>query len=82
VTVVAQLLNFALALVFWATLGRILLGLMTGGRENFFMGVLRKATDPFYALVSRVIPERLVPLGVLVLIVVARIALVPLMREP
>ena len=80
--VAAQLLNFALALVFWATLGRILLTLITGGQDNFFIGVLRKATDPFYALVGRVIPPRWVPLGVRVLVVVARIALVPVMREP
>lgn len=81
---VAHLLNFALAMVFWATLGRILLSLMMGGasRENFFLGVLRKATDPAYALVGRVIPQQWVPLGVLVLIVAARIALLPVLREP
>ncbi|HKY50871.1 MAG TPA: hypothetical protein VJP45_06415 [Candidatus Limnocylindria bacterium] len=78
----AQLLNFALAMVFWATLGRILLGLMTGGRENFFVGVLKKATDPAYALVGRVVPQQWVPLGVLILVVAARIALLPLLREP
>ena len=79
---IAQLVNFALALVFWATLGRILLGLITGGRENFFVGVLRKATDPAYAVVGRVLPHQWVPLGVLVLVVAARIALLPLLREP
>lgn len=79
---IAQLLNFALAMVFWATLGRILLGLMTGGRENFFIGVLKKATDPAYALVGRVVPQQWVPLGVLVLVVAARIALLPWLREP
>jgi hypothetical protein len=77
---VAELLNFALAMVFWATLGRVLLGLMTNHRENFFLGVLRKATDPAYAVVGRVLPERLVPLGVLVMVIALRIALIPLMR--
>ena len=77
---VAELVNFALAFVFWATLGRILLTLMSGGRDNFFLGVLRKATDPFYAVVRRVAPERWVPIGVLVLAVVLRIALLPLLR--
>lgn len=81
---VGHLLNFALAMVFWATLGRILLGLMMGGaaRENFFLGVLRKATDPAYALVGRVVPQQWVPLAVLLLVVAARIALLPLLREP
>lgn len=82
VNLVAHLINFTLALVFWATLGRILLTLMTGGRDNFFLGVLRKATDPAYALVGRVIPQQWVPLGVLLLVVAARIALLPLLREP
>jgi uncharacterized protein YggT (Ycf19 family) len=80
VQLLAELVNFALALVFWATLGRILLTLMTGGRDNFFLGVLRKPTDPFYAVVRRVAPERLVPLGVLVLVVALRWALLPLLR--
>jgi hypothetical protein len=84
VILVAHLVNFALALVFWATLGRILLGLMMGGagRDNFFLGVLRKATDPAYALVGRVMPQPWVPLGVLVVVVAARLALLPLLREP
>ena len=79
---VAELANLALALVFWATLGRILLGLITGGREGFFLGVLRKATNPAYALVGRVVPQQWVPFGVLVLVTAARIALLPLLREP
>jgi uncharacterized protein YggT (Ycf19 family) len=82
VILVAHLLNFALAMVFWATLGRILLNRMMGGGENFFLGVLRKATDPAYALVGRVVPQQFVPIGVLVLVVAARLALLPLLREP
>ena len=79
---VAHLLNFLLAMVFWATLGRILVGLITGGTDNFFVGVLRKATDPAYALVGRVVPQQFVPIGVLLLVVAARLALLPLLREP
>jgi uncharacterized protein YggT (Ycf19 family) len=80
VQLAAELLNFALAFVFWATLGRILLTLITGGRDNFFLAVLRKPTDPFYAVVRRVAPERFVPVGVLVLVVALRLALLPLLR--
>jgi len=79
---VAQLINFALAFVFWATLGRILLGLITGGRENFFSGVLRRATDPAYALVGRVVPSGWVPLAVLLLTspIGLRLLLIPWLR--
>jgi hypothetical protein len=82
VRLAAELANFALALVFWATLGRILLGLIIQGRDNFFMGVLRKATDPAYAVVGRLVPQRWTPLGVLLLVTALRFALVPLMQAP
>lgn len=84
-SLVAQLVNFALALVFWMILGRILLTLIIGPQPNFFMGVFRKATDPVYGLVRRVTGGRLgdgaVALVSLVLVIVLRIALVPLLRE-
>jgi hypothetical protein len=82
VRLAAELANFALALVFWATLGRILLGLIIQGRDSFFMGVLRKATDPAYAVVGRLLPQRWTPLGVLLLVTALRFALVPLMQAP
>jgi uncharacterized protein YggT (Ycf19 family) len=85
VSLVAQLVNFLLALVFWMILGRILLTAITGGREGFFMGVFRKATDPVYAVVRRVTGGRLgdvaVALVALVLVIALRIALLPLLRE-
>lgn len=65
--VVAQLINFALSFVFWATLGRLLAERMFGGQTNFFLGVLYKATDPAYNLVGRVVPRFWVPLAVLFL---------------
>ena len=82
---VAQLINFALALVFWMILGRILLTLITGGRDNFFLGVMRKATDPAYAAVRLLTGGRLGEVAVtalaLLLVVVLRLALLPLLRE-
>jgi hypothetical protein len=80
VTLAAELLNFTLAFVFWATLGRLLLNAMSGGRDNFFLGVLRKATEPVYRIVRLALPERWVPIGVLVLVIALRVALLPLLR--
>lgn len=81
---VAEILNFTISFVFWATLGRLLLDRMTYGRANFFSGVLRKATDPAFAVVGRVLPRAWVPLAVLVLtfpvIGPLRLALLPLLR--
>lgn len=64
---VAQLLNFAISFVFWATLGRFLAERMFGTQKNFFLGVLYKATDPAFDLVGRVVPRFWVPLAVLFL---------------
>lgn len=84
-SLLAQLLNFALSLVFWMILGRMLFSAITGGRESFVMGVFRKATDPVYTVVRRVTGGRLgdvaIALLALLLVTVLRIALLPLMRE-
>jgi hypothetical protein len=80
-TVVAELVNLVLAVVFWMTLGRLALDLITGGRENFFSGVFRRATDPAFALVGLAVPRRWVPLAVLVLTLALRFTLLPLLRQ-
>jgi uncharacterized protein YggT (Ycf19 family) len=85
VTLLAQLVNFALSLVFWAILGRMLFTAMTGGRESFVLGVFRKATDPVYGVVRRLTAGKLGDVAVailaLLLVTVLRIALLPLLRE-
>jgi uncharacterized protein YggT (Ycf19 family) len=85
VSLLAQLVNFALSLVFWMILGRMLFTAMTGGHESFVMGVFRKATDPVYGVVRRLTGGRLGDVGVavlaLVLVTVLRITLLPLLRE-
>jgi len=84
-SLLAQLVNFALSLVFWMILGRLLFSAMTGGRESFVLGVFRKATDPVYGVIRRLTGGRLGDVGVvilsLLLVTVLRIALLPLMRE-
>ena len=84
-SLLAQLLNFALSLVFWMILGRMLFTAMTGGRDSFILGVFRKATDPVYGLIRRLTGGRLgnvaVALLSLLLVTVLRIALLPLLRE-
>ena len=67
VSLLAQLVNFALSLVFWMILGRMLFTAMTGGRESFILGVFRKATDPVYGVVRRITGGRLGDVAVAVL---------------
>ena len=84
-SLLAQLLNFALSLVFWMILGRMLFTAMTGGRDSFVLGVFRKATDPVYGVVRWLTGGRLGDVAVavlaLLLVTILRIALLPLMRE-
>ena len=84
-SLLAQLVNFALSLVFWMILGRMLFSAMTGGRDSFILGVFRKATDPVYGVVRRITGGRLGDVAVavlaLLLVTILRIALLPLMRE-
>jgi uncharacterized protein YggT (Ycf19 family) len=83
-TIVAELLNYTLALFFWLILGRIALTLLTHGREGFFMGVFVKGTEPVFAVVRRLtgnrVGERGVALLSLLLLAVLRYALVPVLR--
>jgi hypothetical protein len=81
---VAQLVNYLLALLFWLIIGRLALTVLTGGRQGFFMGVFVKGTEPVFAVVRMLTGGRLGDRGVallaLVLIVVLRLALLPLLR--
>ena len=84
-SLLAQLVNFALSLVFWMILGRLLFSAMTGGRDSFVLGVFRKATDPVYGVVRRLSGGRLGDVAVavlaLLLVTILRFALLPLLRE-
>ena len=84
-SLLAQLVNFALSLVFWMILGRMLFSAMTGGRDSFVLGVFRKATDPVYGVVRWLTGGRLGDVAVavlaLLLVTILRIALLPFMRE-
>jgi uncharacterized protein YggT (Ycf19 family) len=81
ITLIAHLLNYALSLFFWLIIGRAVLGLLSGGRANFFTDLFRRGTDPVFRLVRRVtpgfIPDGSIPALTLLLLVVLRFALLP-----
>ena len=81
VVLFAHLLNFALSLFFWLIIGRAVLGLLSGGRSNFFTDLFRRGTDPLFAVVRRLtprfIPDGSIPALSLLLLVVLRFALLP-----
>ncbi|MGH8875106.1 MAG: hypothetical protein ACRDVM_07630 [Acidimicrobiia bacterium] len=79
----AHLANALLSLMFWMILGRMVLRLLTGGRENFFTGVFEKGTAPAFAAVRFLtggrVGARAVPLLALLLVVAGRLMLLPLL---
>jgi uncharacterized protein YggT (Ycf19 family) len=81
IPLIAQLVNFALSLFFWLIIGRAVLGILSGGRSNFFTDLFRRGTDPVFALVRRITPEFIpdgsIPALSLLLLVVLRFALLP-----
>ena len=83
--IIAQLVNFALSLFLWLIVGRFVLDLLVGGRQNFFTDLFRRGTDPVYALVRRATPRRVadryIPWLTVLTLVLLRLLLLPLLRE-
>jgi len=82
---VGQLLNFTLSFFLWMMLGRLVLGLLTGGRTNFVTETFRRATLPVFVAVRWITPasvsDRHIPVLSLPLLVALRILLLPILRE-
>ena len=81
---VVQLVNYALAFLFWLIVGRYVLDLLVGGRQNFFTDLFHRGTDPVFAVVRRITPgfidSRHIPWISLALLMVLRVLLLPLLR--
>ncbi len=77
-----QFANFTLAFLFWVIIARAFLQLMLGDRPNVVLDLLRKVTDPIYALFRGAIPglpARYVPWLTLVVLFGLRLMLLPLL---
>jgi uncharacterized membrane protein len=76
---ILQAVNYTLSFLMWMVLGRIVLALILGGKENFMTGIFAKITDPLYRLVLKIMPfvkERAVPWVTILLIIILRLLLV------
>jgi uncharacterized protein YggT (Ycf19 family) len=82
-SLLAQLLLYALSLLFWLIIGRAVLTMLAGGRENFITGLFKRGTDPVFRLVRwvtpRFVPDAFIPLLSLLLLVLLRLPLLPLL---
>lgn len=77
-----EIVNYVLAFFLWMLLGRLALGVISGGRRTFITGVFEKATAPPIAVVRRitpaVVPDHHIPILSLPLLLALRILLAPL----
>jgi uncharacterized protein YggT (Ycf19 family) len=76
-----ELVNYLLAFFFWMVLGRLALGVISGGRRTFFTGIFEKATAPAVYVVRRItpafVPDVHIPILSLPLLFALRILLAP-----
>jgi hypothetical protein len=85
---VLTLLNYTLSFLLWMVLGRVVLGILIGDRQNIIMEIFKKATDPLYFVVRKLLPfasDKWVPAFAIILIIIIRIILVVLFgpgRQP
>jgi hypothetical protein len=56
-----QIINYTLSFLMWMILGRVVVTLITAGKQNFIIGMFQKVTDPVYRLVRAVLPFAEVP---------------------
>jgi len=79
---VIQTVNYTLSFLMWMIVGRALLRLISGDRENAVMLAFVKVTDPVYAVTRRILPfvrPAWVPALSFFLLVTARVAVIVLL---
>lgn len=74
-----QLVNYTLSFLMWMVLGRVLLTLIIGSRQNIMTTAFAKVTDPLYRLTQRIFPFAKggwVPALSILLIIIIRLVIV------
>ena len=59
--IVFQIINYTLSFLMWMILGRVVVTLITAGKQNLIIGMFRKVTDPVYNVVRAIVPFAEVP---------------------
>jgi hypothetical protein len=54
--VVIQLINYTLSFLMWMIVGRGILTLIIGNRENFMLLAFAKITEPLYSVTRTILP--------------------------
>jgi len=80
---IIQIINYTLSFLMWMILGRVLLTLVIGNRQNILTGLFVKITEPAYRITKKVLPfanERYIPWLSILLIIIIRFAIIIIFR--
>ncbi|RJQ38955.1 MAG: hypothetical protein C4550_06190 [Nitrospiraceae bacterium] len=80
---IIQIINYTLSFLMWMILGRMLLVLIIGNRQNILTGLFIKITEPVYRITKKVLPfanERHIPWLSILLIIIIRLAIIIIFR--
>ena len=80
---IIQIINYTLSFLMWMILGRVLLTLVIGNRQNILTGLFVKITEPVYQITKKVLPfanERYIPWLSILLIIIIRFAIIIIFR--
>lgn len=78
---VMLMVNYTLSFLLWMILGRVVLTILLGNRQNVIVDIFKKATDPFYFITRKVLPfvsDKWLPAAAIILIIILRIVLIVL----
>ncbi|MEW5747011.1 MAG: YggT family protein [Nitrospirota bacterium] len=73
-----QFINYTLSFLMWMILGKGILTLMVGRRQNMLFAMFDKVTEPIYKVTRKLVPfakDRWIPALSIVLIIIIRLAL-------
>lgn len=76
---ILQFVNFTLSFFMWLIIGRIMITLLIGNRQNFMVSFFVRFTEPFYKITRKLFPfakESYIPPTAILIIVVLRILLI------
>ena len=77
--VVIQVINYTLSFLMWMIVGRAILTLMIGNRQNIMMLAFAKVTEPIYRVTRTILPfakGRWVPVLSFFLLALIRLAMI------
>lgn len=77
--IIFQLVNYTLSFLMWMILGRVLLSLILGNRQNIMLSAFVKITEPVYRITRKILPftkESCVPAVSILLLIIVRFALI------